>query len=43
MPDPASGLTGVYAGDEEPRRRVEFVNSPFRAAIESKTTAEAHV
>jgi TPP-dependent pyruvate/acetoin dehydrogenase alpha subunit len=33
MPDPASGAHGVYAGEEPPRRRVEFVPSPFRAAI----------
>jgi len=46
MPDPASGTTGVYAGDEEPRRRVEFVASPFRAAIDAANAAsnvEAHV
>jgi TPP-dependent pyruvate/acetoin dehydrogenase alpha subunit len=35
MPDPASGAHGVWAGEEEPRRRVEFVRSPFRDAVEA--------
>jgi hypothetical protein len=35
MPDPATAGRGVYAADEEPRRRVEFVLSPFRAEIEA--------
>jgi TPP-dependent pyruvate/acetoin dehydrogenase alpha subunit len=41
MPDPATGARGVYAGEEEPRRRVEFVASPFRAAIESAARERA--
>jgi TPP-dependent pyruvate/acetoin dehydrogenase alpha subunit len=39
LPDPASGAHGVYAGEEEPRRRVEFVASPFRAAVEAALEA----
>jgi TPP-dependent pyruvate/acetoin dehydrogenase alpha subunit len=44
LPDPASGAYGVYAGEEEPRRRVELVRSPFRAAIEAaaRERATAH-
>lgn len=47
LPEPASGARGVYAGEEEPRRRVEFVPSPFRAAVEAaaeaaRERAEAH-
>ncbi len=29
MPDPATAGVGVYAGDEPPRRRVEFVRPPL--------------
>jgi TPP-dependent pyruvate/acetoin dehydrogenase alpha subunit len=45
MPDPATGARGVYAGEEEPRRRVEFVASPFRAEIDAasrESAASAH-
>lgn len=43
MPEPSSGARGVYAGEEEPRRRVEFVRSPFHAAINAaREAAGAH-
>jgi hypothetical protein len=29
MPDPASVLRGVYAGDDYARPKLEFVTSPF--------------
>lgn len=31
MPSAESGMRGVYAGEEPPRRRVEIVASPYRA------------
>ncbi len=41
LPDSASGVTGVYAGDEAPHRRVEFIASPFRATIEASASERA--
>ena len=41
LPDASSGARGVFAGEEEPRRRVEFVASPFRAAIEAAARERA--